>query len=63
MGSAPIRTFENVFTVARGNDELLDMWNTALTELAFDGSIKRILQKYDVAGSFFPPAAPVGTSW
>ena len=63
IGSAPIRTYENVFAVARGNDAFLGMWNTALTELAFDGSIKRILEKYDVLGSFFPPAAPVGTSW
>jgi polar amino acid transport system substrate-binding protein len=63
VGSVPVRTFGNVFAVARGEDEFLGMWNTAIRELIFDGTIKRAVEKYSADGSFLPTQSPVGNQW
>lgn len=63
VGTTPIRTFENVFAVKRGEDTFIAMWNTALKELIFDGSVRRAVEKYDATDSFLPPASPLSSSW
>jgi len=63
VGDTPIRIFGNVFAVARGEHEFLAMWNVALQELAFDGTIKRTIQKYAAEESYLPTAYPVGNNW
>ncbi len=63
IGSIPVRTFGNVFAVKRGEDEFLGMWNTAIRELIFDGTVKRAVEKYSATDSFLPTQSPVGNRW
>lgn len=63
VGNTSVRTFANVLAVARGENDLLGMFNTALEELQFDGSVKRAVAKYNATSSVLPPQYPVGSNW
>jgi len=49
LGNSPVRTFGNAFTFARGEESMVSMWNIAMDELINDGTISRILKKYNVS--------------
>ncbi len=63
VGEVPVRTFGNVFAVKRGEHELVSMWNTAITELIADGTVKRAVEHYHAQDSFFPTQSFVGVQW
>lgn len=48
----PVRALGLQFAFARGEDSMVSMWNTALEELLNDGTISRILVKYNVASDY-----------
>jgi ABC-type amino acid transport substrate-binding protein len=53
----PLRVFGNALAVKKGEIELRDFFDVALEELLNDGSIGKILAKYDATGSSFYPIA------
>ncbi|MFA6280068.1 MAG: transporter substrate-binding domain-containing protein [Bdellovibrionales bacterium] len=57
-GAAAVRVFGNAFSVAKGEWELRDLLNAALTELQGAGIIDRILSKYEVTSGAILRAAP-----
>lgn len=52
VGNTPIRTFGNSFAFVRGADSMVDMWNVALKEMITDGSVSKILEKYNVSSVY-----------
>jgi ABC-type amino acid transport substrate-binding protein len=48
----PVRMLGLDFAFARGENSMVSMWDTALTELIGDGTISRILEKYDVSNDY-----------
>lgn len=55
----PVRTFGASFSVAKGEWQLRDMINVALAELQGDGTIDRIISKYEIIpGSILRVAKP-----
>ena len=50
--NTPVRMFGDVFGFARGEESMASMWNVALGELQNDGTITRILAKYNVSGYY-----------
>ena len=46
-GIAPVRTFAEVFSVAMGEWELREMLSTAIGELHNNGTLERIMKKYE----------------
>ncbi|MCB9988070.1 MAG: transporter substrate-binding domain-containing protein [Rhodospirillales bacterium] len=44
----PVKVIPNNLSVAKGEQELVNMLNTATQELIYEGAIERILQKYGV---------------
>ncbi|TAH37780.1 MAG: amino acid ABC transporter substrate-binding protein [Alphaproteobacteria bacterium] len=58
-GGEFIRTFGNTIAVAKGQDELKDMLNTASAELLQSGVVDGIIKKYEkYPGSFYRVAKP-----
>jgi len=65
-GLGPLRTFGVAFSVGKGEWELRDMLNTAIAELHGDGTIDKIIAKYEtepgailrVAKPFAAPVTP-----
>ncbi len=51
-GDIPVRMYGDVFGFARGEESMVSMWNVALGELQNDGTITRILAKYNVSGYY-----------
>ncbi len=47
-----VRTFGNSYVFPRGEDAMLRMWNVALQELANEGKVEELLNKYDIRDSF-----------
>ncbi|MGE4350639.1 MAG: substrate-binding periplasmic protein [Bdellovibrionales bacterium] len=47
LGDKPIKVFSNVLTTAKGETALRDLLSTALQELQSDGTVDRILNKYE----------------
>lgn len=47
IGAAPVRTYAEAFTVAMGEWELREMLSVAINELHNNGTIERILRKYE----------------
>jgi ABC-type amino acid transport substrate-binding protein len=55
----PIRLFPNTFTVARGEQQLLEMLDVAVTEARYEGAFDAILRKYEKRpGDFYRVARP-----
>jgi arginine/lysine/histidine/glutamine transport system substrate-binding and permease protein len=55
----PLRTLAAVFAVAKGEWELRDLLNSSIHELYGDGTVDRILAKYEVVpGAILPVATP-----
>ncbi len=52
LGDTPVRTFGLVFAFARGEHSFVSMWNVALGELINDGSVERVLEKYNVSQNY-----------
>lgn len=53
----PVRTFGNVLVLPKGDYQLKEFVDVALTELLYSGRVDRILQKYEPAPGVFPRAA------
>ncbi len=49
VGDTPVRTLGNSFAFARGEESMNSMWNVALHEAIQDGTVGRILDKYNVS--------------
>jgi polar amino acid transport system substrate-binding protein len=56
-GGQNVRVFPNVFHVARGEYELQQMLNVALTELGNAGITQKIIDKY-MPGAYYTPQTP-----
>ncbi|MBN2415420.1 transporter substrate-binding domain-containing protein [bacterium] len=55
----PLRVFANCYAFKMGEDKFKSMIDAAIDELVFDGTIEKILQKYETApGQFLRVAAP-----
>jgi ABC-type amino acid transport substrate-binding protein len=52
VGDTAIRTFGNSFAFARGENDMALMWNVALSELENDGTIEKILAKYNASEDY-----------
>ncbi|MBH41725.1 MAG: hypothetical protein CL685_03355 [Candidatus Magasanikbacteria bacterium] len=52
IGNSAVRTFGNSFAFARGEESMISMWNVAMGELMNDGTIFRILEKYNVSQDY-----------
>ncbi len=46
-GTPPLRTFGTAYAVAKGEWELRDLINVALSELQLNGTVERIIKKYE----------------
>ncbi len=58
-GMAPLRTFGAAYGVAKGEWELRDLLNVALSELQLNGTVERIIKKYETTpGSVVRVAKP-----
>ena len=56
---SPIRLFENSFAFAKGEQKLKEMFDVAVKELIFGGTVEKHLQKYEKAkGDFYRLALP-----
>lgn len=62
-GPNPVRVFENVFAVKRGENDFVRLLNAALDETRRDGTVKNVVTKYNALDSFKPVTAPVGSNW
>jgi ABC-type amino acid transport substrate-binding protein len=55
----PIRVFANCYAIKAGEEEFRSMIDAAIDEIRFDGTLDRILRKYEVApGQFLRLASP-----
>jgi polar amino acid transport system substrate-binding protein len=55
----PIRLFPNTFTVAKGEQQLLEMLDVAVNEARYEGAFDAILRKYEKRpGDFYRVARP-----
>ncbi|HPQ51494.1 MAG: transporter substrate-binding domain-containing protein [Alphaproteobacteria bacterium] len=55
----PLRVYSNALLVRKGEQEMLNFMNMALTELMNDGTVDRILNKHEAyPGSFYRVAKP-----
>lgn len=52
VSNTPVRTFGNSFAFSRDENSMISMWNVALGELINDGTITRILDKYNVSADY-----------
>ena len=52
VGDTPVRSFGNSFAFTRDESSMISMWNVALGELINDGTITRILTKYNVSADY-----------
>lgn len=50
--TTPVRTFGLQYAFARGENSMVAMWNTALGDLLNDGTINRVLEKYNVSSDY-----------
>lgn len=53
----PLRIFGNCLVIRRGDIELKDFLDVALAELLYDGTVDRILRKYEPGPGVFPRVA------
>lgn len=52
-----VRTFGNVIVVPKGDFEMKEFFDVALTELLYSGKVDQILKRYEPAPGVFPRAA------
>lgn len=52
ISNTPVRTFGNSFAFARGQGDMVSMWNVAINELINDGTVARTLEKYGVSADY-----------
>lgn len=52
VGNVPVRTLGNSFAFRRGEESIVSMWNVAVNELVVDGTVAKILAKYDVSNDY-----------
>ena len=58
-GAPPLRTFGVAYAVAKGEWELRDLLSVALSELQLNGTVERIIKKYETTpGSILRVAKP-----